>query len=167
MGAPSPVLLRDAQAADLPAILRLVRGLAAEVKLPVTATQDDLRHALFGPAPRIHAVLAERGGQAVAVAIWFPTFSTFAGRANLYLEDIFVDPAHRGVGIGRALFAHLAGIVRQRGFGRMEWSVLNTNTHAQRFYQSIGAVPITEWTVQRLSGEALAALAATEDGHHG
>jgi GNAT superfamily N-acetyltransferase len=159
--------LRDAQAADLPAILRLVRGLAADVKLPVTTTKDDLRHALFGPAPRIHAVLAERGGQVVAVAIWFATFSTFTGRANLYLEDLFVDPAHRGVGIGRALFAHLAGIVRQRGFGRMEWAVLNTNTRTQHFYQSIGAVPLTEWTIHRLSGEALAALAATEDGHHG
>jgi GNAT superfamily N-acetyltransferase len=159
--------LRDATVEDLPAIIRLVHGLAACENLPVTATDDDIRNALFGPTPRIHAVLAERAGAAVGIAVWFASFSTFAGRPNLYLEDIFVDPAHRGAGIGRALFRHLARIAQAGNYGRMEWSVLNTNHPAIGFYQSIGAVPVTEWTVQRLSGAALAALAASEDLPHG
>ncbi len=164
---PRAIHLRPADAADLPAVLRLVHGLAAYENLPVTATPDDLHAAFFGPTPRIHAVLAERAGAAVGLATWFTSFSTFAGRANLYLEDIFVDPAHRGAGVGRALFRHLARIVLDRGFGRMEWSVLNSNQPAWHFYQSIGAVPVTEWTVQRLSGPALTALAASEDPQHG
>jgi GNAT superfamily N-acetyltransferase len=154
--------LRDATRDDLPLVLRFVRALAEYERMldEAVGTEADFDRALFGASPRVFAMFAEMAGEPVGFALWFYTFSTFTGRATLYVEDVFVEPAHRGGGIGRALFTALARRAVAEGCTRMEWSVLNWNEPAIRFYRGIGAVPQTEWTVQRLSGSALAALAA-------
>ncbi len=161
---PAPVL-RDARPGDAATILRFVRLLAEYEKLAheVRATEAMLHEELFGPAPRAHALLVESGGAAVGFALWFYSFSTFTGRASLYVEDVFVLPEHRGAGIGRAIFADLARRAVAQKCERMDWSVLDWNAPAIGFYRGIGAVPVRGWTLQRLSGEALAALAAQGD----
>ena len=146
---------------DVPLVYAFVRKIAEYEKLSheVVATQEDFREALFGPVARAETVLARLNGEPVGFALFFHNFSTFTGKTGLYLEDLFVDPEYRGRGIGRALLTHLAGIARQRGCPRFEWTVLNWNTPAIDFYKRLGAVPMDEWTVYRLCGDALKAVA--------
>jgi GNAT superfamily N-acetyltransferase len=153
--------LREAGPEDLPVLLGFVRKLAEYERLAdqVRATEDDLRASLFGPSPRAHALLAETGDGPVGFAVWFYNFSTFAGRAGIYIEDVFVEPSHRGRGIGRGIFSHLARRAMAEGCPRVEWAVLNWNAPAIGFYRGLGARPMDEWTVQRMSGAALMALA--------
>jgi GNAT superfamily N-acetyltransferase len=153
--------LREAGSEDIPDICRLVRGLVEYERLidRMTATEADFAHALFGPRPYAEAMLAEVEGRAVGVAIWYYLFSTFTAQPMLYLEDIFVEPAHRGCGIGLALFRRLAQIARAKNCLFMEWSVLNWNQPAIDFYRRIGARPVTDWTLQRLDAQGIATLA--------
>jgi len=149
---------------DVPLILSLIKALAEYERLAqeVVATEADVRESLFGPRPHAEAVIARVGRQAAGFAVWFHTFSTFLSRRGLYLEDLFVLPAWRGRGIGRALMCHLAGVAIDRGCGRMEWAVLDWNDPAIGFYRSIGAQPMDEWTVYRLTGDALRQVAQNE-----
>ena len=159
--------IRSAVAADVEAILGLVQALADYEREPeaAEATPDQFREALFGPDPRVHAHVAEireADGTWVVVgmAVWFVTFSTWKGRHGLWLEDLFVVPEHRRLGLGRGLLATLAAICRDRGWPRFEWWVLDWNEPAHRFYESLGAVPEGEWTTWRLDGNALGILGA-------
>lgn len=147
------VAIRPARPGDEAAILGLIRELADYERLAqeVTATPALLAEHLFGASAVAEALLAERDGEAVGFALFFRNFSTFLGRPGLYLEDLYVRESCRGQGIGRALLAQLADLARARGYGRMEWSVLNWNQPAIEFYQSLGAEPMSEWTVYRLS----------------
>jgi GNAT superfamily N-acetyltransferase len=158
----SPSLaIRPARVEDVGLILRFIKGLADYERLPheVVATEDLLRDTLFGPRPGAEVRLAELGGEAVGFALFFHNFSTFLGRPGLYLEDLFVVPEARGRGVGRALLVHLAGLARERGCGRFEWSVLDWNEPAIGFYRSLGARAMDDWTVYRLTGPALDRLA--------
>jgi GNAT superfamily N-acetyltransferase len=154
--------LREARPEDVATVLRLVRALAEYERLlhEVTATEADFSRALFGAVPRGHAILAWVGRDAVGLAIWYYTFSTFTCTPDLFLEDIFVEPAYRGQGIGLAMLRDLARRARAQNCRRMEWRVLNWNQPAIDFYRRIGARPMRDWTVQQLEGAALAALAA-------
>ena len=154
--------LRAATVADVPQILAFIRALADYERLlhEVIATEDGIRQALFGPRPYAEVVLAEDDGAPIGFALFFHTFSTFVGVPGLYLEDLFVVPEARGRGVGRALLAHLSRLAVERGCGRVEWAVLDWNAPAIRFYESLGARPNSEWTVYRLTGEPLTALAA-------
>ena len=165
----SAFTLRDATIADVPHVLRLVRGLAEYEKLlhKAVGTEDDFRAALFGLQPRAFAVLAEpRGQPPVGMALWFYTFSTFSGRCDMYLEDLFVEPAHRGSGMGLALLRHLARIAVKERCRFIEWKVLDWNQPSIDFYARIGAKPLQDWHVRQLGGAALSALAegAPENG---
>ena len=153
--------LRDAAPQDCEDIARLVRALAEYEKLAAEAqaTGADFHAQLFGPNPAAHAMVAESAGRIVGIAIWFHNFSTFVCRRGLYIEDVFVEPAHRGAGIGRAFFRALAQRARQDGCQRMEWSVLDWNESAIAFYRALGATGMGDWTVQRLSTPAIARLA--------
>jgi GNAT superfamily N-acetyltransferase len=155
-------MIRPAVAADTPAVARLIRALADYERLSHAVTLDEgrLREHLFGPRPFAEVLLAEDGGRAVGYALFFPTYSTFMGRPALYLEDLFVEPAHRGKGHGKALLAAVARLAVGRGCGRLEWSVLDWNEPAIRFYRAVGAAPVEGWTVYRLTGVALEAVAA-------
>lgn len=146
---------------DTPAILSLIQGLADYERLAdqVEATEDGIREALFGDWPSAEVVLAHVGSDVAGFALYFHNFSTFVGRRGLYLEDLFVEPAYRSRGVGRRLLAHLARVAVERKCRRMEWSVLDWNEPAIRFYRSIGAVPMDDWTVYRLAGDALDRLA--------
>lgn len=154
--------LRAATAADVPAILRCIRGLAEYERLAhqCIATEALLLKTLFGAEPAAEVVLATRGDETAGFALWFRSYSTFLARPGIYLEDLFVFPAHRGHGLGRRLLAHLARTAVERGFGRVEWAVLNWNTDAIRFYESLGAVAMDGWRTYRLSDDALATLGA-------
>jgi GNAT superfamily N-acetyltransferase len=154
-------MIRPATPADIPVIRQLIVDLAVYEKEPdaVKASAADLHEALFGVRPLAEAVLAEHEGQAVGLALFFTTYSTWSGKGSLYLEDLFVQPAARGLGIGKALLVHLAGIALARGYARFEWSVLDWNTPAIGFYKGLGAVLQDEWTKMRVEGEALHALA--------
>ena len=156
-----PVTIRTAAPAESGLVLAFVRELAAYERLAheVDATEEALAAALFGPNPRVFADLALWNGEPAGFALWFYNFSTFRGRHGIYLEDLFVRPAFRGHGIGRALLRHLARRCRAEGLARLEWWVLDWNEPALRFYRSLGAVPMDEWTVQRVTGEALERLA--------
>jgi GNAT superfamily N-acetyltransferase len=121
-----------------------------------------LTEALFAEAPVVFATVAEEEGSVVGMAVHFRNFSTWTGRVGIYLEDLYVRPDHRGRGVGRALLADLARTANDRGYGRVDWSVLDWNSSAIRFYESLGAVPMDEWTGYRLSGDALAALGSTD-----
>ncbi len=151
--------IRAATAADAPAVLRLVRELAEFEHLTheVVADVELLRNALA--SGHCEALLAEADGGAVGLALYFHNFSTFLARRGLYLEDLYVQPAFRKLGIGRALLSRLAQIAIARGCGRFEWAVLDWNVDAMRFYESLGAKPIKEWVICRLTGEPLHALA--------
>ncbi len=159
--------LRDVTPADIPLVLHFVRALAEYERLlhEAVATEQDFRNLLFGTPARAEALIAEWDGAPVGLALWYYSVSTFLGRPSLYVEDVFVEPAHRNKGIGRAIFTHLAGRALQQGCGRMEWSVLDWNAPSIAFYRSIGARPKQGWTLQRLTGEALAALAAGKTGN--
>jgi GNAT superfamily N-acetyltransferase len=145
--------IRQAQPGDEICILGLIRELAEYERLAheVTTSPGLLAEHLFGDHSVAEAVLAERDGQALGFALFFRNFSTFLGRPGLYLEDLYVRESCRGQGIGRALLGRLAGLARERGYGRMEWSVLDWNKPAIDFYESLGADAMSEWTVYRLS----------------
>ena len=162
---PVGVSIRAAQPSDGETIALLVRALAAYEKLAhdAVATGDDFRAHLFGPNRAAEAILAERDGAAIGFALFFTTFSTFRGRPGLYLEDIFVQPEQRGLGIGRALIASVAKIAVERGCARLEWAVLDWNAPAIGFYATLGARPLDDWTVHRLDGLELAGLAELAD----
>jgi len=159
-------VIRPAVPEDVPAIVRLVRELADYERAlhEVKATEDDFRRHLFGPEPRVFAHVAEHEGEVVGFALWFLTFSTWLGRHGIYLEDLYVRPRMRGRGYGKALLRELARIAVERGYGRIEWSVLNWNAPAIGFYKSLGAQPQDEWTVYRLTGKALADLGRSRSG---
>jgi GNAT superfamily N-acetyltransferase len=156
--------IHPATEADVPLIFGLIQALAEYERLAheVVATEAMVRDSLFGPNPHAHAVIARRGGDAVGLAIWFLTYSTFLSKPGIYLEDLFVLPEARGKGVGRALLRHLARIALDGGFGRIEWSVLDWNEPAIRFYRGIGAKPMDEWTVFRMTGEAIRELAISD-----
>jgi GNAT superfamily N-acetyltransferase len=158
----SSFLIRPARADDSAVIANLVRELAVYEKLEqfARATADDFREHLFGARPFALTFMAEVDGEPVGFALAFPTFSTFRGQPGLYLEDLYVKPEHRGKGIGKALLATLAKLARDRGFGRLEWSVLDWNEPSIGFYRSLGARPLDEWTVYRIDDGALDRLAA-------
>jgi len=160
--APTPFTLRGAEPRDVPAIVGLIRELAVFEKLEhlMQATPETLQPHLFGPQPVAEALVAEAGGAVVAFALFFRNFSTFLARPGLYLEDLYVQPAHRGAGIGQALLQGLAQLAVERGCGRFEWSVLDWNEHAIRFYQRMGATVMPEWRICRVTGDALRTLAA-------
>jgi GNAT superfamily N-acetyltransferase len=151
------LVLRDAVPGDEELVAWFVRALAEYERLSHKArgTAADFRHALFGSPPRAWALLAELEARPVGFALWFYNFSTFEAKPGLYVEDVFVVQEHRGRGIGRAIFRHLARRALEEGCTRMQWWVLNWNAPAIAFYRSIGAAPMDEWTVQRLDGEAL------------
>ncbi|HEY0191095.1 MAG TPA: GNAT family N-acetyltransferase [Kofleriaceae bacterium] len=160
------LVIRLATSADVPTISGFIRALARYEKLEheVVADEDQLRATLFGPRPAAEIVIAELAGVPAGFALFFPSYSTFLGKPGLYLEDLFVDPELRGRGIGVALMSALAQIAVARNYGRFEWSVLDWNEPALQFYRSLGAAPQSEWTVQRMTGEPLAALAARWPG---
>ena len=149
--------LRAAEPRDVPAIVGLIRELADFEKLThlVEVTPQSLHPQLFGERPAVEAVVAEHDGRVIGFALFFPNFSTFLGRPGLYLEDLYVQPAHRGSGVGRALLTHLAALANARGYGRFEWSVLDWNVDAIRFYEKMGATLLPEWRICRVTGEAL------------
>jgi GNAT superfamily N-acetyltransferase len=153
--------IRRATPLDVPIILTFIRELAEYEKLAdaVVATDDDLYVALFGERPVIEAVIATKDDEPVGYALFFPTFSTFLGKPGMYLEDVYVRPAARGLGIGRKLLEHLARITVQRGWGRLEWSVLDWNEPSINFYKKMGSTAMDEWTIYRLAGDALRSLA--------
>jgi len=154
--------IRRASPKDVSLIFEFIRELAAYEKLSheVTVTKEMLRHNLFGKRRYAEVILACENDKAVGFALFFHNFSTFVGKPGLYLEDLYVRPAFRGRGYGKALMIYLARLARERNCGRFEWWVLNWNEPSLDFYRSIGAVPMSEWTVQRLTGEALDRLAA-------
>ncbi len=158
---PGAVRLRDATPADLATIYRFVRDLAEYEKLAdqVVATEADFATALFGDNPRAFALIMEVGGVPAGFALWFYNFSTFLGRHGIWIEDVYVAPEFRGRGLGGRVFRHLAQRAVAEGLGRLEWWVLDWNKPAIDFYQGIGAVPMDEWTVQRVTGGALLRLA--------
>ncbi|GAA3093839.1 putative acetyltransferase [Streptosporangium carneum] len=141
----------------------MIRGLAEYEKAldKVETTAEQLSEALFGPAPSVFCHIAADGEQVAGFALWFVSYSTWLGKHGIYLEDLFVHPAHRKQGYGRQLLAELARICVERGYGRFEWSVLDWNTPAVEFYTSLGAAPQDEWVIHRVTGEALARLAAS------
>lgn len=147
---------------DLPTILEMIRALAEYERMSdqVVATEAGLRDALFGTKPDAEVILAYADGRPAGFALFFHNFSTFLGRRGLYLEDLFVKPEMRGTGIGKRLLVELARISVERGCGRFEWSVLDWNEPAIGFYKKLGAVPMHDWTIFRVSGDALTRLAA-------
>jgi len=153
-------VIRKAQPADVADILRLIHELATYEREPdaVVATEDHVRTALFAGGARASCLIAEHDGVVVGFAIYFLNYSTWLGRHGIYLEDLFVSPDARGAGHGKALLRELARIAVANGYGRVEWAVLDWNTPAQLFYASLGAKPMDEWTVWRLTGEALEQL---------
>ncbi|HZW08682.1 MAG TPA: GNAT family N-acetyltransferase [Phycisphaerales bacterium] len=161
-------IVRPAARADVPLILALIGELAAYEREPqaVEATEEMLDRQLFGPGfgrgPTAECVIGELDGRAQGFALYFTSFSTWRGRPGLYLEDLFVRPEARGRGLGGALFGRLARIALERGFGRMEWAVLDWNEPAIGFYRSLGAVPMSDWTVYRLTDTQLKDLVARE-----
>jgi GNAT superfamily N-acetyltransferase len=155
-------VLREAHPGDESGILRCIQALADYEKEPdaVENTAETLAETLFGEHPRAFAHVVEHDGQIVGIAIWFLTYSTWTGRHGIWLEDLFVDEAQRGRGYGKALIASLARVCVERGYPRLEWTVLDWNAPSIAFYRSLGATPLSEWTTQRLIGTDLAALAA-------
>jgi GNAT superfamily N-acetyltransferase len=155
-------LIRAAAPADVGELLRLIHELAVYEKLEHMAvgTQPMLHAALFGERPVCEALVAQSGGRAVGFALFFPTFSTFLCKPGLYLEDLFVEPAHRGLGIGKALLQRLAALTVERGGGRFEWRVLDWNEPSIRFYEGLGATLLREWLLARITGPELERLAA-------
>ena len=160
-----PFLLRNAELRDVGAIVQLIRDLAEFEQLThlLQVTPEKLRPQLFGERPAAEALVAEigdgkGGGEVVAFALFFTNFSTFLALPGLYLEDLYVKPGQRGSGIGRALLTRLAALAVERQYGRFEWSVLDWNEHAIRFYQGMGATVMPEWRICRVSGDALQAM---------
>jgi len=161
MSDPSNVIIQPATESDVPVILSFIRGLAEYEKLSheMLATESQLREHLFGPKPAAETILAKLGSHPVGFALFFTTFSTFAGLPGIWLEDLFVLSDYRGRGIGHALLRAVAQIAIERNCGQVEWTVLDWNTPAVRLYQKLGAQPMSDWTTQRLTGDALVRLA--------
>jgi GNAT superfamily N-acetyltransferase len=161
MTVPNECTIRSAEIDDVPIILQLIRDLATYERAPdeVKATEEQLREVLFGKRPAAEVRLAFENETPVGFAIFFHNFSTWLGRPGLYLEDLFVKPEYRGKGYGRALLVDLAKIARERSCGRMEWAVLDWNEPAIRFYRALGAKPLDEWTVFRLTRDRIERLA--------
>lgn len=157
----APFELRAAAPRDVPAIVGLIRELAEFEHLThlLRVTPETLHPHLFGAKPVVEAMVAEVRGEIVAFALYFTSFSTFLARPGLYLEDLYVQPAHRGRGLGRALLRRLGALAVERGYGRFEWSVLDWNENAIRFYEKMGAVVMPDWRICRISGDALQAYA--------
>ena len=155
-------MIRSATPADVPLILQLIRELAEYEKLAheVRATEAQLHATLFGPQPAAEVVIAEHEGRAVGFAVFFATYSTWEAAPGLYLEDLFVRPEARGKGIGRELLEYLARLTVARGWARLEWRVLDWNEPSIAFYRKLGAEPLDDWTVFRVTGEALQNLAS-------
>ncbi|MBV9008414.1 MAG: GNAT family N-acetyltransferase [Verrucomicrobia bacterium] len=153
--------IRDASLDDTPVILQLIRELATYERAPdqVVATEEGLREVLFGQHASARVLLASEGDTPVGFAVYFFNFSTWLGRPGLYLEDLFVQPEKRGCGYGRKLLVRLAQIAHERGCGRMEWAVLNWNQPAVEFYRKLGARPLDDWSIFRLTGEGIGRLA--------
>jgi GNAT superfamily N-acetyltransferase len=153
--------IRPATPADIPEILAFIRELADYEREPASAlaTHDDILRDGFGPTPRFHCLIAEWNSQPAGFALYFYNYSTWRGHAGIYLEDLFVRPQYRGQGVGKGLFTEVARIAVAEGCLRFEWAVLDWNTPAIDFYNSLGATPMSEWTIMRLSGDALAQLA--------
>jgi GNAT superfamily N-acetyltransferase len=162
-GAEAAITLRAATPDDVATVLQFIRSLACYEKLEdqVVATEAGLTQHLFGPRPMAEVVLAERGADPVGFALFFPNFSTFLGRPGLYLEDLYVREDRRGQGVGRLLLAHLARLAMERGWGRMEWAVLDWNEPALGFYRRLGAELLSDWRVCRLTGRALEEIAGS------
>jgi len=159
------IRIRAAQLEDVPLLCALIRGLADYEKLSdqCVIREEDLREHLFGSRPYAEALIAEAGGEPAGFALYFHNYSTFLGKPGLYLEDLYVQPARRGLGIGKQLLCTLARIAVERGCGRFEWTVLDWNEPAIRFYESLGAELKREWLINRVSGEQLQKLAALTD----
>jgi GNAT superfamily N-acetyltransferase len=157
------VTIRTAAPADAPVILAFIRELAEYERLlhEVKISVADVEGLIFGPSPRVFCDMAEVGGAAVGFALWFYSVSTFEGRLGVYLEDLYVRPDARGGGVGKALLAHLARRCAAEGLARLEWAVLDWNAPAIGFYDALGATTKTDWITRRLSGDALARLAAS------
>jgi GNAT superfamily N-acetyltransferase len=153
------VRIRDASVSDVPVILAFIKGIAEFEKLSheVIATEDVIEETLFGERPSAHVILAEIDGEASGFAVYFYNFSTFVGRPGIYIEDIYVSEEKRGLGVGEAMMRHLAGIAKRRNCSRMEWAVLTWNP-ARTFYEALGAEPLDDWLLYRISGEALERL---------
>lgn len=156
--------IRPATIDDVPLLMRFVRELAVYEKAEheVLATEDDLRDKMFGPDSRVEALICEWQGEPIGHAIFFMNFSTWLGKYGIFLEELYITPDQRGNGAGKALLKHVAAIAVERDCGRFEWSVLDWNEPAIRFYESLGAVPLNEWVGYRMSGPALAALGNRE-----
>ena len=161
MTAGGSLTIRPARRGEAALVLQFVCELAEYEKLSheVDATEATIDAALFGESPRVFCDIAEWDGAPVGFALWFLNFSTFSGRAGIYLEDLFVRPEHRGRGIGKALMVHLARKCVANGWGRLQWAVLDWNTPSIEFYKSLGAIMMDEWTGVRISGDALERLA--------
>lgn len=153
--------IRSATRADVPLILALITELAEYERLSheVRATEAQLTQWLFGPSPKAEVIIGEVHGEPCGFALFFHTFSTFLAKPGIYLEDLYVKPDKRGLGLGEALLRHLAVIAVERGCGRLEWAVLDWNEPAIGFYRRLGAKPMDEWTVYRVTGDSLAQLA--------
>jgi GNAT superfamily N-acetyltransferase len=162
MSAPAACTIRVGQPNDVPTIFSLIKGLAEYERLSheVVGTEELLREHLFGAKPYAEVILAEAEGRAVGFALYFYNYSTFLTRPGIYLEDLFVLPDERGRGYGKALLTALGRLAVERGCGRLEWSVLNWNEPSIQFYKSLGAVGMNEWTVNRVTGDALQTLAS-------
>jgi GNAT superfamily N-acetyltransferase len=158
--------IAPAAESDIPLILSFIHKLAEYEKLShlVVATEANIREHVFGTNPVAEVLLAYWDGAPVGFALYLRNFSTFLGQAGIYLEDLFVEPEHRGRGIGKALLSRLAKIAIERGYGRLEWAVLDWNTPSIDFYRSLGAVPLDEWTAYRVTGDALSRLALGDRG---
>src|SRR5215472_13731280 len=165
MNTPLDFQIRPADVDDVPVILQLIRDLATYERAPdeVVATEEQLVDVLFGKRPAAEVLLAFEEESPVGFALFFHNFSTWLGRLGLYLEDLFVNPEKRGKGYGRALLVELAKIARDRGCGRMEWAVLDWNEPAIKFYRTLGAKPMDEWTVFRLTRDGIEKLANAAD----
>lgn len=163
---PGGAIMREARAGDEAGILACIRRLADYEREPdaVENTVEALTDTLFGGDPQVYAHVVERDGDIVGIAIWFVTYSTWTGRHGIWLEDLWVDDAERGRGYGKALLASLAAVCVERGYSRLELTVLDWNEPSIAFYRSIGAVPMTDWGTERLSGEGLTSLAAARIG---
>lgn len=153
--------IEPATESDVPVILSFIRKLAEYEKMShlVVSTEENIHEHVFGTNPVAEVLLAYVDSEAVGFALYFRNFSTFLGRPGIYLEDLFVDPEHRGKGIGKALLVRLAKIAAERGYGCVEWAVLNWNEPSIEFYRSLGAIPLDAWTAYRLTGDALDRLA--------
>ena len=156
--------IRPASEEDVPLILSFIKELAEYERLSheVSATEDLLRFHLFGERREAEVVIGQHADEPAGFALFFHNFSTFLGRPGIYLEDLYVKPAFRGNGIGRAMLVYLAGLAKERDCGRLEWSVLDWNEPTIGLYRGIGAVPMDDWTVYRVAGEALQKLAAND-----